>query len=219
MAVNYYDKVAFQYEKQFYPDNDISNIKIADKALRVISATEMKKGKNVLELGCGTGIYTKLFACTGASIVAVDGSAEMLKFAKSKLDGKVSFVHTNVEDLAFAPVFDCIVGVYILQYTNIPYVLRLVKRMLKDDGKIAFIESNIFNPITLWYAYKNKVAHPLPRFMYSNILRNIGFKNVETTPFEFVPSFCDLPKLHKVKFDAVPIVKELAGSVLVTCNL
>lgn len=41
-------------------------------------------GVHVLEIGCGTGIFTEIFAQTGADIVAVDISKEFLEIARAK---------------------------------------------------------------------------------------------------------------------------------------
>jgi ubiquinone/menaquinone biosynthesis C-methylase UbiE len=37
-----------------------------------------------LEIGCGTGMFTEIFASTGTRLVAVDISADLLKKAKSR---------------------------------------------------------------------------------------------------------------------------------------
>lgn len=211
MAIDYYNCEAFRYEKQFYPDTLGSHIKIADKALRVIQACNIESGSKVLELGCGTGIYTRTFASIGAIVTAVDGSTGMLNLARIK--GGATFVLADVNELQFGPEFDCVVGVYILQYTNIENVLTRVKSALKPGGRVAFIESNVFNPVTLWCAWRNKVAHPLPRWEYERIMNGIGFHKVKTIPFEFTPTFFNG---HITWPEKVPILREFAGSVIVT---
>ena len=216
MAIDYYNQVAPRYEKQFYPDTTSSHYKVARKGLYAVCASGMGPGKNVLELGCGTGVYTRLFLATGANVLSVDGSSGMLAIAKKKVNA--NFMLMDINKLSFDPVFDCVVGIYILQYVDIQNVLARVYHVLKPGGVAVFIESNVFNPVTLWYAAKNQVAHPLPRWRYASIMKKIGFSNIKTWPFEFMPTFMDkLDFLPLTVFmEKIPLLKELAGSVFVT---
>src|SRR5438067_13100973 len=43
----------------------------------------LRPGMSALELGCGTGYFTREPACTGANTVAVDVSAGLLEIAKA----------------------------------------------------------------------------------------------------------------------------------------
>src|SRR5215467_13937718 len=43
----------------------------------------LRRGMTVLELGCGTGYFTRELARSGADIVAVDVSPELLEIAKA----------------------------------------------------------------------------------------------------------------------------------------
>lgn len=44
-------------------------------------------GERVLELGCGTGSFTRLLLAAGASVTSVDGSTRMLERARRKAPG------------------------------------------------------------------------------------------------------------------------------------
>ncbi len=50
----------------------------------IISGADLKPGLRVLEIGCGTGLFTEMFARTGAHLVAVDISGELLEFAHGR---------------------------------------------------------------------------------------------------------------------------------------
>jgi len=64
----------------------------------------------VLELGCGTGEYTKEFAEGKLQLVLLDISPEMIKVSRSKAGSDVEYVVGNAEQLPFKDgVFDAVV--------------------------------------------------------------------------------------------------------------
>jgi ubiquinone/menaquinone biosynthesis C-methylase UbiE len=215
MAINYYDRIASNYDRMFYPNTSSSNHKVIDKAMRIINATRMGREQNVLELGCGTGIYTRIFAAFTTNIIAVDGSQNMLDIAKTRVKGNVIFKQADINNLLLEPVFDCIVGVYILQHVDVRNVLFRVSKMLKPGGRVAFIEPNALNPLIKWWEFKNKVSHALPRWEYVKIMKEVGFKDAKSQPFEFTPSNFNF----RVNWlEKIQLVKELAGSVIITID-
>ena len=46
-------------------------------------SSHLKPGMSVLELGCGTGYFTRELARSGAEVVAIDVSPELLEIAKA----------------------------------------------------------------------------------------------------------------------------------------
>ena len=52
-----------------------------------IERGSIEKGMNILEIGCGTGIFTAGVAKTGADVTAVDISPELLNFARTDHQG------------------------------------------------------------------------------------------------------------------------------------
>ena len=65
-----------------------------------------RAGGSVLELGCGTGRVTIPVARSGASVVGVDRSAEMLRYARkrarrARLKGHVSWLRGDIRSLPF----------------------------------------------------------------------------------------------------------------------
>ncbi len=55
------------------------------RASLIARGAQLAPGKQVLEIGCGTGMFTEMFARSGASIVAVDISARLLGKAYARL--------------------------------------------------------------------------------------------------------------------------------------
>ena len=46
-------------------------------------SSHLEPGMRVLELGCGTGYFTRELARSGADVIAVDVSPELLEIAKA----------------------------------------------------------------------------------------------------------------------------------------
>jgi 2-polyprenyl-3-methyl-5-hydroxy-6-metoxy-1,4-benzoquinol methylase len=59
-------------------------IRARRRAALIASGAELKPGLRALEIGCGTGLFTQMFCQTGASIVAVDISGDLLEKAKER---------------------------------------------------------------------------------------------------------------------------------------
>lgn len=76
----FYDKV---YSKKKY-DEEVAFIK------SVISNFNVK-GKNLLDMACGTGTHAKKFADDGFKVTGVDLNSGMLKIAKAKVRNAIFF--------------------------------------------------------------------------------------------------------------------------------
>jgi len=82
------------------------------RAELIIRGAGLSSGKRVLEIGCGTGLFTEMFAASGATIVAVDISEELLE--KARLRGlpahQVTFLAKRFEDCDVDGPFDAVIG-------------------------------------------------------------------------------------------------------------
>jgi predicted TPR repeat methyltransferase len=77
-------------------------------------------GKTVLELGCGTGIHAALLQQRGLHVTGIDKSAEMLKIARSKLNGSdLKFIEGDILDFRTHHRFDIVVSLFhVMSYMN-----------------------------------------------------------------------------------------------------
>ena len=102
----------------------------------------------MLELGCGTGYFTRELARSGAEIVAVDVSPELLDIARSNCSTpNVRYEIENAYDLRYSDsVFDSVVGSSVLDHFEIEAALREIYRVLRPNGTIFFTEPNMLNP-------------------------------------------------------------------------
>jgi len=102
--------------------------------------------KTIVDVGCGCGDFTlgliKNFP--GSSVVAVDGSLEMLKHAKQKTKSfsNISFLHTIIsEENLIRPEFDLVVSTLTVHHCRNPEkFLSCLKKMAKPNGYVFVLD-------------------------------------------------------------------------------
>jgi len=99
-------------------------------------------GKKLIEIGCGTGKATELFASSGASIECVDIGTNLIAIAKKKFAAfpNVTFTHSHFEELARQPAScDLIFSAAAYHWIKQPAGNLKVRELLKKDGRFALI--------------------------------------------------------------------------------
>src|SRR5262245_8041458 len=93
-------------------------LRAARRAQLIAEGARLAPGMRVLEIGCGTGMSTQMFAATGARIVAVDISDALVARARERgLDAdQVQFVAKRFEDCVVDGPFDAVIGSSILHH-------------------------------------------------------------------------------------------------------
>lgn len=98
------------------------------------------KGKKILDLGCGDGVLSYLFAKNGAEVIGIDSSEEAIKFAKEKCKDlkTIDFLSASVYDLPYEDRrFDYIVCSDVIEHLKYPLkMLSEIKRVCNSEGKI-----------------------------------------------------------------------------------
>lgn len=201
------------------------------RASYFIQVGDITGGKKVLEIGCGTGEFTKRIAQTGADITAVDISPDLLEIARETTPNvNVRFHVQNVEKLDFEDgSFDVVIGSSILHHLNLKPALKEVYRVLKIRGGVVFTEPNMINP-QIWMErnipFIRKLTNNSPdetafiRWGLKKGLINVGFKNVSIRPFDFLHPFTPsmlIPFISNIGnlVEKIPFIKEIAGSLLI----
>ena len=204
------------------------------KRRQQVFAAQLSPDMNVLELGCGSGDFTKSLAETKARITAVDISPNLIACARKKApDTNVSFKVENAYALDYEDgAFDAVVGNSILHHLEMDQAFREIYRVLKPGKGICFIEPNLLNPlqiIELSTPYMRKISRHSPdetaivRWKMKKMLEEHGFQNVHVAPFDFLhpntPKFL-IPLVKRLGFIAekTPLVCEISGSLLITAN-
>ncbi|WCN36258.1 class I SAM-dependent methyltransferase [Aneurinibacillus uraniidurans] len=107
----------------------------------IMEVSEPKSGEKVLDIGCGTGIYSLLLASKGVNVTGIDISTAMLKKAKEKAEKSrqaISFLEGDIHHLPFADhTFDLVISNLVLEFVDSPEdVLAEAMRVVKPGGRL-----------------------------------------------------------------------------------
>lgn len=111
---------------------------------------ELKPGESVLDVGCGTGVLTRLAALTVGRtgyVIGIDPAAKMIGVAKKNAlsqGSRAEFRLAVIEDLPFEDNhFDCVLSSAMLHH--LPPDLKVkglkeVRRVLKPGGRLVLVD-------------------------------------------------------------------------------
>jgi ubiquinone/menaquinone biosynthesis C-methylase UbiE len=139
-----YDRWAASYDADRNATRDL------DAA--VVRAAQLDiDGRDVLELGCGTGKNTVFCAERASRVVAMDFSAEMLARARARVRAEnVEYLQHDVRDpwpLPAASV-DIVIGNLVLEHVaDLPGVYAEAARVLRPEGRLFFCELHPFRQL------------------------------------------------------------------------
>jgi 2-polyprenyl-3-methyl-5-hydroxy-6-metoxy-1,4-benzoquinol methylase len=129
-----YDILAKEYE---YRTKDY--FKPTIKAVRYL-ASQVTTGKEVLDVGCGVGLGTKMLNDMGFNLTAIDISSEMVKFAKMR-NPRSRIIKGNFLTYKFRKKFDAIFSmafIHLFPKNNAEAILKKMFNLLKKGGILYF---------------------------------------------------------------------------------
>jgi SAM-dependent methyltransferase len=94
---------------------------------------------HILDLCCGTGQLAADLTARGYTVTGVDGSAEILNYARARAPG-VEFIHADVRSFSVPPQFDAAVSLYdslnhLMQVADLRATFANVRAALKRGGQ------------------------------------------------------------------------------------
>ncbi len=189
--------------------------------------------KNVLDFGCGNGVYAeKVLKFNPSKITAIDISEKAIEIAKAKKLEKIDYIVENCENTKLdSNNFDIIYGSGILHHLNLKKSLSEIERLLKKEGSLIFIEPLGTNPIINLYrkltpSARSKDEHPFTfadikffKSLFSEVnVSYYGFFTLLFLPLYNSPKnsklFNILNKMDKIFFK-IPFLKFFAWAILI----
>lgn len=111
----------------------------------IIKTLNLKGNEHILDLACGFGRHSLLFAERGFSVVGVDITKDYIldaiKSAKEKSLNNVEFIHADIRELTFENSFDVVLNLadgaigYLENDEENLKIFDVVSRTLKSGGK------------------------------------------------------------------------------------
>jgi ubiquinone/menaquinone biosynthesis C-methylase UbiE len=118
--------------------------------------------ENALEVGCGTGAFTRLLAERAQNVLALDLSPAMIELAQARSSEyaniKFSLADISETDLP-AEHFDCIASIATLHHLPLAPTLEKLKRALKPNGVLLI--NDLFEREGLFDLAAHAVALPV----------------------------------------------------------
>jgi len=200
----------------------------------IVASANLGSGRKVLEIGCGTGMFTEVFAETGARIVAVDISSDLIEKAVSRglPADRVVFLRKRFEDCDIDGPFDAVIGSSVLHHLDLEGALAKIYELLKPGGIMSFAEPNMMNPQIMvqknipFIKARMGDSHDETAFFRWRLrtrLLKAGLEDVEITPCDWLHPATPVSMIHAVVnageiLERLPIIREFAGSLYIRCR-
>ncbi|MFH1727656.1 MAG: class I SAM-dependent methyltransferase [Pseudomonadota bacterium] len=197
-------------------------------------SNNIQKNTKVLEIGCGTGLFTKEISAGIKDYTAIDISPELINKAKAHVDEQaVKFLIENAYAMSFKEAsFDYVYGSSVLHHMEIKKCLSEIFRVLRKAGKIAFTEPNMFNPqIALQknISFIGKRLGDSPdetaffKWKLKRQFKQAGFIDIKIIPFDFLHPALPTPFIKPINtlgmyLEKLPLIKEIAGSLFISAR-
>jgi len=120
-----------------------------------------KRCGRVLEIGCGTGEFSRLLATRAEKVLAVDLSTQMIRLARerSRLHTNVEFVEADVMSYQLPEdEFDCVATLTTLHHLPAESILTRIREALKPGGVFVCLDLYQRSDLSDWIF--DGVAYP-----------------------------------------------------------
>lgn len=204
--------------------------------MMITQMSNISDKSNILEIGCGTGEISNFIASdTVANVTGIDICKPFIQIANK--DFKAFNLKYEVRDflkydLDSSEKYDYIIGNGILHhlYHNLDDSLKVMRNMLKQDGKIIFMEPNIYNPYCfLIFKFFRSWANLDPDEMafsksyIEKILKRTNYSNVKVLYKDFLLPNTPTPIINIVVylsdiFEQIFPIKLITQSIFITAS-
>jgi 2-polyprenyl-3-methyl-5-hydroxy-6-metoxy-1,4-benzoquinol methylase len=136
----YYRQRAAEYDATAYPDSEAARARIG----RLVAA--MRPAGEVLEIACGTGMWTGALAAPASSVTAMDAAPEMVQIARARVSAaRVKFVVADVFSWAPPGRFDTVFFAFWLSHVpsaRLDGFLTTATDAVAPEGRLLFVDEH-----------------------------------------------------------------------------
>lgn len=228
---------SFKDEKLTYEERRKLRYELQDYMLQMIPFKAWN-GKQVLEIGCGTGIDSCEFARNGAFVTAVDFAEESVKRTKETFREAgltaANILHRKADSTGLPDKsFDAAYSFGVLHHIpNVDDVLWEITRVLKPEGEGVFMvynKNSLLNAYSILFLHRGegseeelatkyserKAGNPYTKLYSVEEARTLFEKYFLNVNIEIVFSVIDTPYQRKVKIQAP---EDLGWHLMVFCK-
>ncbi len=182
--------------------------KQADYDRQIVSLLELKKGDRVLDLGCGTGVLTRMIGDEltsedGGVSVGIDAAAKMIQVACKKRESETCrFDVVAAEDLPYEnESFDAVVSSLFFHHVDLDLKTKALAeawRVLRPGGKLVIADMHIpttwmgalVSHVSRWFFMQPQIGENI-RGVLPSLIEKTGFAPPETicTYFGYITLF------------------------------
>lgn len=160
--IDYWNGPTGQKWAKFSSETDRNLAEAAGAALRLADA---RPGERVLDIGCGTGVTSRMLAeAVGPSgqVTGVDVSQPMLALARSRSDaGNIEFIEADAALYPFRPDYDLLFSRFGVMFFVDPLAaFANIRKAAAPGGRLAFVCWRSV-PENEWVALPYRAARPL----------------------------------------------------------
>jgi 2-polyprenyl-3-methyl-5-hydroxy-6-metoxy-1,4-benzoquinol methylase len=138
--VRYYRQRAPEYDATAYPDGAALRERIG----RLVAA--VRPSGDVLEVACGTGMWTGPLTVAASSVTAMDAAPEMVRIARGRVrPANVKFVVADIFSWAPPQRFDTVFFAFWLSHvpaSRFEQFWRLLRGALTERGRVLFVDEH-----------------------------------------------------------------------------
>jgi trans-aconitate methyltransferase len=153
-------------------------------AKELLQKLRLSGGESVLDLGCGTGRITALFAdqLSSGQVVGVDASSDMIAFAQRTYTQypNLQFFQMDACALSLDQSFDLVFSNAVMHWIEDHLlVLQRIRAHLKPGGRILFQMGGRHNAYQIWQTMNAIIASPEWKDHFENFTSPYHFYGVE----------------------------------------
>lgn len=187
-------------QSEFYNQMLIqSDLRVHEQAIGLVTRY-VPKNSRILDLGAGTGAFSKRLADSGYSVIAIDGHADQW------IPKEIPLIRQDI-DLGIADStdvqFDAVCCLEVIEHVENPWkLLREIAKLLRPKGVVILSTPNVtsflsrliflrtgqfhqFSGVDLSYGH----IRPVTAFELTLIADRLGLQILETSPGGYLPVF------------------------------